>query len=269
MEQNKKIGEASKNSSLLVIIIIICLLPALIIHTIMGCFLPTKQKEFWRKHILSISMGIAILLAMIPLMFVNENTNSVITENTNDSSDEISQVESDKNEKVVAEEEARRVEEEAKKAEEEAKRVEEEEKARLAEAAKRAEEEAAKQRQKEAVLREQMSRAPAAFANPIGHQGEIIAVTGSIIVDYAYRPNDTNKYTNKLPVGARGWGGFWIDTQYGKCYALYDGTGGEPQKEYRSGDVITFVGKVISDESTYEPMNGIYAPLWLQAMEDF
>lgn len=267
VEQNKKISETLKDSSLPVKILLICLLPAIVIYAIVDCFLPAKQKEFWEKHVASISIGITALLIVVPLMLANKNTDSVITENTNGSSAEISQIEPDEEDKdgmTAAEEEAKRIEDEARKAEEE-------EKARLAEEekAKKAAEEAEKQRQKEAILREQMSRASAAFANPLGHKGEIIAVTGSIIVDYAYRPNDTNKYTSKLPVGAGGWGGFWIDTQYGKCYALYDRTGGGPQKEYHTGDTITFVGKVISDESTYEPMNGIYAPLWLQAMENF
>lgn len=265
-EQNATIGETLRRYSLFVRVLLICFLPALVIHTIVGCFLSGKQKEFWEKHMLGVSTGVTVLMAMAVVMaFVPRNTDSIMTEDTSNSSDRVLQLEldeksksgeDDENEKVVAEELARK--------------VEEEEKARLVEEerAKKVAEEAEKQRQKEVALREQMSRAPAAFADPIGHYGEIIAVTGSIIVDYAYKPNDTHKYTNKLPVGAEGWGGFWIDTQYGKCYAMYWGYSG-PQKEYHTGDTVTFVGKVISDESTYEPMSGFYAPLWLDAAEDF
>lgn len=264
-EQNKKFSEVFKRYSLPMKIIFVCLLPALIIHAIVQHFLSGEQKEFWKKHTLGISIGITALMIMI-LGLVNEKTASVVMEDMNSLASKTSQVEpaEEKNEKTEAEEEAKKMEEEARK-------VEEEEKARLAEEekAKKAAEEAERQRQKEAALQEQTSRASAAFANPLGHKGEIIAVTGSITVDYAYKKNDTHKYTDRIPAGTKdGWGGFWIDTQYGKCYAEYS-SGNGPKKEYHAGDTITFVGRVVSDESSYEPINGIVAPLWIDATEDF
>lgn len=265
-QQNETFAGYIKGLSWPLRILVICLLPALIIHVIVSHLLPIEKREFWKKHALWITLGITVIMIMGFCLFIeanNKENSTTIAEYTDSimNKDEpvSSEVEESEDEKVKKEEEGK------------AKKAEEEEKARLAEEerAKKAEEEAERQRQKEAVLQEQMSRAPVAFANPLGHKGEIIAVTGSVIVDYAYKKNDTHKYTDSLPAGAKdGWGGFWIDTQYGKCYAEYGRDYG-PKKAYYTGDTITFVGKVVSDESSYEPVNGIVAPLWIDATEDF
>ncbi|MBR3385994.1 hypothetical protein IKG68_00255 [Candidatus Saccharibacteria bacterium] len=281
-EQNKKFNEAFKELSLPVKIIFICLLPAIIVYNVILLFLSDEKRKSWGKHRLRVIAGMTVGMLVIAgisfgLFMTSTKTtpkeNEQINIETNNAKSEDAKTEAvEETEKTEAVAKAEEEEEERKRVEEEAKKAEEEEKARLAEEerARKAAEEAEKQRQKEAILQEQMSRAPAAFADPLGHKGEVIAVTGSIIVDYAYRKNDTHKYTDRLPAGTKdGWGGFWIDTQYGKCYALYWGTGGGPKKEYHTGDTITFVGKVVSDESTFEPMNGIVAPLWIDATEDF
>lgn len=269
MTQQKTFRESLKKFSWPTRIILICLLPGIVIHSVIYRFLPDEKKEDWKGHVtrnavVITAMIILVLAAVIsdsPSGTSNIKSDTIASENTeniaSDDDDETKSKTDNNAEKELSEEEIKKAKEE-------------EEKARLAEEekAKKAAEEAEKQRQEEAALQEKKARASAAFANPLGHKGEIIAVTGTITVDYAYRKNDTKKYTTKLPAGTKdGWGGFWIDTQYGKCYAEYSGHG--PKKDYNSGDTVTFVGEVVSDESTFEPMNGIVAPLWINATEDF
>lgn len=263
-EKNETFAEYIKGLSYPHRIILACLLPAGIVHKIITYLLPKEKKGIWKKYAFEISLGITVVAVMIICFFAGVNVGKNSSKPIEDTGNIIDWSEWEDYEWKEKEDEE---EDEAK---EEVRKAEEEEKARLAEEekAKKAAEEAEKQRQEEAALQEKKARASAAFANPLGHKGEIIAVTGTITVDYAYRKNDTKKYTTKLPAGTKdGWGGFWIDTQYGKCYAEYSGYG--PKKDYNSGDTVTFVGRVVSDESTFEPMNGIVAPLWIDATEDF